>query len=529
MESSATPSLGFIPTPSAPYRQHRKAAQLLDQPGRPRPAGAALLSPGSPGTAEDKPPADTPNEVPLPYAFGSRVLMWKQDPSVDEIGTRKAFLPGVVLAGPRDARIAIGDPGISAVEPNAFGDFVTMPETPQFDAVHTFAVVRQTLTMYQRALSNAGAVMPLPWQWNSSIDTAPLQVFPYGLPNVMNAFYSRTQSSLKFGDFVPPGENARVYTCRSFDIVSHETGHAVLDGLKPHWLEANNPPQTGGLHEAFGDLTAIFLALSQLDQCEAVVAQTKAHLHDKTFLADIAEQFGLALGSTTGLRNADNDLTLSQAGTEVHAISQVFTGAVYDILADIFAFERKPELEDCAGVLHRVAGWLRGLVLRALIAAPDLAATYADVANDMLRICQEDGKPPEYATFIRDRFAVREVLDVPSDAGPLHQPGLRLAALVSDAPGARQDRRACCGTMNLAEYYDVERLLDAEAQALARWCAEHGRFGPAGSAQAQTTTAVVAAVSVTGYTPAVAAAAVSSKAAAPAADTDEPVATIPIS
>ena len=34
--------------------------------------------------------------------------------------------------------------------------------------------------------------------------------------------------------------------------------------------------------------------------------------------------------------------------------------------------------------------------------------------------------------------------------------------------------------MNLAEYYNIERVLDAEAQALARWCAEHGRNGPAG-------------------------------------------------
>ena len=30
------PPVAFIPTPSAPYRQHRKAAQLLDQPGAPR-------------------------------------------------------------------------------------------------------------------------------------------------------------------------------------------------------------------------------------------------------------------------------------------------------------------------------------------------------------------------------------------------------------------------------------------------------------------------------------------------------------
>ena len=493
------PPVAFIPTPSAAYRQHRKAAQLLDQPGAPR----GFEDPQSP-------------EVPLPYAFGARVLMWKQDPSVADMGTRKAFLPGVVLAGPRDARIASVDPAISPVEPNAFGDFVTMPDTPQFDAVHTFAVVRQTLTMYQRSLSSSGAEMPLPWQWNSSIDTAPLQVFPYGLPNVMNAFYSRTQNCLKFGDFVPSGQAERVFTCRSFDIVAHETGHAVLDGLKPHWLLADAPPQTGGLHEAFGDLTAIFLALSQLDQCEAVVAQTKARLHDKTFLADIAEQFGLALGSTTGLRNADNDLTLSQAGTQVHAISQVFTGGVYDVLADLFALERNPALEDDAAVLHRVASYLRGLVLRALIAAPDIAATYADVVNEMLRLVLEDGKPDSYTQSIRNQFTLREVVgepdaandappaaepateaDAPAPAGPNGVPPVdsqlpgkplapacrvhvRLAAAVCDAPGAQQDRRACCGTMNLAEYYDIERVLDAEAQALARWCAERGRNGPAG-------------------------------------------------
>ncbi|TFW34200.1 hypothetical protein [Massilia horti] len=454
--------VSFVPTPSAPYRQHRKAAQLLDEPGAPR-------------ASNDSP---TPG-VPLPYAFGARVLMWKQDPSVTELGIRKVFLPGIVLAGPRDARIVSGD-GIDPVAPNAFGDFVTMPDTPQFDAVHTFAVVRQTLTMYQRALSCADADMPLPWQWNSSVDTSPLQVFPYGLPNVMNAFYSRSQNCLKFGDFVPNGQTNRIYTCRSFDIVSHETGHAVLDGLKPQWLQADNPPQTGGLHESFGDLTAIFLALSQLDQCEAVIAQTKARLHDKTFLSDIAEQFGLALGNSNGLRNADNNVTLSDAGTEVHAISQVFTGAVYDILADMFAYERNPALEDDALVLHRVGAYLRSLVLRALIAAPDIAATFADVVNEMLRIVLEDGKPADYANFIRNRFAQREVVESPVPLTEDHEPRMRLAALVKDAPGAVQDRRACCGTMNLAEYYDIERVLDGEAQALARWCAEHGRNGPAG-------------------------------------------------
>ena len=476
------PPVRFIPTPSAPYQQQNRAARLLEQPivpdGAPTPSAGAALPAGQ----DDDEPVEPP---PLPHAFGARVLMWKQDPSVGELGTRRAFLPGPVLAGPRDARISASLAGVDAIEPNAFGDFVTQPDTQQFDAVHTFAVVRQTLTMYQRTLLAAGVDMPLPWQWNTSMDTRPLAIFPHGLPNVMNAFYSRTQGCLKFGNFIPQGadgkaeqaEKARVFTCRSFDIVAHETAHAVLDGLKPQWLLADAPPQTGGLHESFGDLTAIFLALSQLDLCDAVVAQTKAHLHDKSFLSDVAEEFGTALGSTVGLRNADNDFTLAQAGTQVHAISQVFTGAVYDVLADMFAYERNPQLDDCAAVLHRVAAYLRGLLLRALIAAPERAAAYVDVVNAMLRIVQDDGKPAAYAAFIRNQFARRDVVELPA-AGTAMAPGDgTLAPKVCDKPGARQDRRSCCGTMNLLEYYRVDRVLDAETAALARWCGANGRLG----------------------------------------------------
>jgi hypothetical protein len=458
--------VAYVPTPSAPYRLHRKAAQLTEQPGKPRLVRSAATQ-----------------TLPPP---GSRVLMWKQDPAVSELGVRKSFLPGLVLQGPRDARIVNGQPGISAVSPNSFGDFILSPNTDQFDAVHTFAVVRQTLTLYQRALADGADAPPLPWQWNDGDNTSPLQVFPHGLPNVMNAYYSRDDRELRFGDFIPSGAAERVFTCRSFDIVAHETGHAVLDGLKPNWLLNNNPPQTGGLHESFGDLTAIFLALSQLDQVEAVIAQTKANLHDKTFLADMAEQFGLALGRSNGLRNADNDLTLSEAGTEVHAISQVFTGAIYDILADIFAYERRPAFEDDAAVLHRIGEYLRGLVLRALVAAPDEAATFADVANEMLRLVGEDGKPQAYRNFIVDRFSVREVIQATAigagvaataiaSAEPNAPGNFTIQPGVQDEANAVQDRRTCCGTMNNAQYFDdIEHRLQEERDTLAAWCRNYG-------------------------------------------------------
>lgn len=431
--------VGFIPTPTMHYRSHRKTLKATAEPGRPV-------------------PRPVPIPAPAPLLKGPRVLIYKQDPSVTEIGVRKAYIPSFVASGPRDARIQVE--GTVPVQKNAMGDFVETPGTEAFDAVHTFAVVRDTLTLYQRALGGAS----LPWQWNDSGNTQPISVYARA-GMTPNAYYSRSDKALKFFYFTPAG-NPTVYTCRSLDIVSHETGHAILDALKPGWLLSNNPPQTGGLHESFGDLTAIFLTLSQTDQVEAIIAQTKADLHEKTFLADLAEQFGLALGRPNGLRNADNDLKLSEAGTEVHAISQVFTGAIYDILADIFTSERQWPKKDDARVLYEIGQYMCSLVLRAVMQAPDTAATFVDVANKMLAVVTADGKPAQYRNFIRDRFALREVVASPAAFTENLGAGVELAPAVQDAPGAIQDRQTCCGTMQLDEYLGMEEALQSQLDEL---------------------------------------------------------------
>jgi hypothetical protein len=445
------PPVALVPTPTNDYRQHRKRLQALVEPGPPRPVSEA--------------PIPVPSEDPAAL-LGTRVLLYKQDPSVSEIGVRKSFLPGIFLAGPRDARVTSGSPGIVPVEPNVFGDFIQVPGTDAFDAVHTYAVVRHTLRMYQRALAVGGSAAPLPWQWNSGTNTEPLNVFPHGLPDVMNAFYSRNAQALKFGHFIKSGTTQRVFTCRSFDIVAHETGHAILDGLKPNWIVSGGP-QTGGLHESFGDISAIFVALSQLDQVEAVIAQTKANLHDKTFLADLAEEFGLALGRPNGLRNADNDLKLSETGIEVHAISQVFTGAIYDILADLFSLERKTAVKDDAATLYEVSRYLLSLLIRAILAAPASNASFANVANQMLTISAADAVPVEYQNSIRNRFTVREVVVSPTPLTADFEAGTKLKAAVTDEKGAVQNRAGCCGTMNNPEFLEFDRYLDVERKALA--------------------------------------------------------------
>ncbi|MFL5310308.1 MAG: hypothetical protein ACJ79H_07655 [Myxococcales bacterium] len=376
-----------------------------------------------------------------------------------EIGVRKAFLPSQVFTGPRDGRIVVS--GLAPVSPNVLGDFIAAPGTDAFDAIHAFTVVRQTLTMYQRGLGGT-----VPWAWNLTPgNTDPLSVYPHA-GVTMNAFYSRSLKALKFFYFAKPNATPpeTIYTCRSLDIVSHETGHAILDGLKPNWLAIGNPPQTGALHESFGDLTAIFLALSQFDQIEALIAQTKANLHDKSFLSDLAEQFGLALGRPNGLRNADNDLKLSQVTNEVHDLSQIFTGGIYDVLADIFAFERRPAVRDDCVTLFEAAAYLRGLLLRAIAGAPATAATFVHVINGMVALAGSDGKPVQYQNFIRNQFARREVV---LPATPLTENYVKdevLAAPEETRTIGPQDRSGCCGTMRHEEYTEGEQALMHEVK-----------------------------------------------------------------
>jgi len=429
----------FVPTPTWEYRAHNKELSAQAAPSlRPSPKPMVLS-----------------RNLP-----GARVLMWKQDPSVTEIGVRKVYLPTHVYPGPRDSRIAIQ--GVAPVIPNVFGDMIQVPGSEAFDAVHTFAVVRETLSMFQRVLHPA----PIPWQWNSASNAIPLNVMPYGLPDIPNAFYSRNTKSLRFGHFEKPNSNPpqRMYTCRSLDIVAHETGHAILDGIKPNWITSDNLPQTGALHESFADLTAIFLALAQMDQVEAIIAQTKANLHDKTFLADVAEEMGLALGRSNGLRNADNNFKLSQpgVGTNVHALSQVFTGGVYDVLADIFAFEQRSAKKDDALVLYETGLYVCSLVLRAIIAAPNVGATFADVVNRMISLTTADGKPVQYRNYIRNRYVYREVIASPTSLREDLAAGVELASHVHDASDAVQNRCQCCGTLQNAEYSGEDEALEVE-------------------------------------------------------------------
>ena len=427
--------------------------------------------------------------LPVPLKPGSRFLIWKQDPTVLTPGRRLVFIEGAILNGPRDARIDTVLAGTTPVPRDLNGDFILQaPDVPGADAANAWAVVRLTLTMWERMYRRLAipGKTSIPWAWNTNGNTDVIAVHPRA-GVTPNAYYSRAEKALKFFYFTPGGTTTPVFTCRSLDIAAHEAGHAVLDGLKPGWLGGGNVAQTGALHESFGDLSALFLVLSQLDQAEALIAITKGNLHAKNFLAALAEEFGGALGNPIGLRNADNDLKLSQVSNQVHALSQVFTGGIYDVLADMFALQRNLQStkKDPAQILVEVSQDLATLLLRGIVNAPATQATFTHVIDQMLVASAARNDPPAYRTYLRNRFALREVIVSPTPLTTLMQRPMRYDSAAFDGDGTKadgakgngpkieaaqphhpsatkgvaQDRSDSCGTMQLPEWQQSKKAL----------------------------------------------------------------------
>ncbi len=99
----------------------------------------------------------------------------------------------------------------------------------QFHQVNVWAVLQRALSFFEEG-QGLGRRIPFGFDGNRLI------VVPhagYG----RNAFYDRTSKSLQFYYFDHEGE--RVYTCLSTDIINHEFGHAVLDGIRPDFFASS--------------------------------------------------------------------------------------------------------------------------------------------------------------------------------------------------------------------------------------------------------------------------------------------------
>ena len=223
---------------------------------------------------------------------------------------------------------------------------------PHFHQQMVYAVALKTVEHFERALGR-----PILWrpttQRGSRKFRPRLTLRPHALRQA-NAYYSPDQVALLFGyfDATPddPGDHwpgTRVYSCLSFDIIAHETTHAVLDGMYRRFNEPTNPDVLA-LHEAVADIVALLQHFTMSEVLENQIAKTRGNLETESILGSLAIQFGRASGRGGALRDAigrrdetgwkrnQPDPNQYDKTTTPHARGAILVAAVFDAYLAIY-------------------------------------------------------------------------------------------------------------------------------------------------------------------------------------------------
>jgi len=287
--------------------------------------------------------------------------------------------------------------------------------------VSVFAVVMKTIQMFEK---NDALGRRLHW----AFEAPQLLVVPRA-GKWANAFYERNTHSLQFFYFENPHKAGEmVYTSLSLDIVAHETGHAILDGIIPS-LGDSISPQSLAMHEAIADLVAVMVALNSRDLVEKVLQQTGGSIEHSNAFSSLAEEFGSALDESSRvgyLRNLLNDKNLDPADadnrvecTEPHELSQVLSGALYKLMVQLHEDLKKEYQKKSGKSAYSVSGKalvvasdrFRKMLLRALDYLPVGDATFADYGRAI--IAADQASYPNHTgerNCIRDEFVRRHIV-----------------------------------------------------------------------------------------------------------------------
>jgi hypothetical protein len=144
---------------------------------------------------------------------------------------------------------------------------------PNFHQQNAYAIAMRILSRFETALGR---------RVNFGFHGHQLHIAPHAFAEA-NAYYSRDSRSLCFGYF--PGDDGQlVFTCLSHDVVAHETTHALLDGLRPRYIDPSSPDQAG-FHEGFSDIVALLSVLSDARIVEAALASEDVMAEGRKLIA----------------------------------------------------------------------------------------------------------------------------------------------------------------------------------------------------------------------------------------------------
>lgn len=323
-------------------------------------------------------------------------------------------------------------------------------ENPGFHAQNVYAVVMRTLARFESALGRR-----VDWGFTGH----QIKVAPHAFSEA-NAFYSKGDGALMFGYF--PSQSGRtVFTCLSHDVVAHETAHALVDGIRSHFIDPSSPDQAA-FHEGFADIVALLsmFALPEVVEhalregeremgrrrrARSVETIDRSLLHPtrlrRLLLFGLAEQFGSEIEGVRGsaLRRSveilpNRGLLDTPEYMESHRRGEILVAAVMNAFITVWS-QRALRLGDVGGGavdLGRViedgadtADYLLTMAIRALDYTPASHLEFCDFLSALLTADYElrpNEKRYEFRRLLRESFGAYGIPPATRSRNP--EPGL---------------------------------------------------------------------------------------------------------
>jgi hypothetical protein len=199
------------------------------------------------------------------------------------------------------------------------------PSNPLFHQQMVYAVARKTIDIFERALGRRifWTGPPLDFKFRSlaeprspdelrryagsaddDVFVQRLRIYPHAMRQ-RNAYYSQRKGALLFGYFDSQDEDRFskevVYACLSYDIVAHETTHAILDGINRTLIRPTNPDVLA-FHEAFADIVALLSRFQMKNIVATQIRETRGDLTSANILGQLGREFGKGTKQYQGLR-----------------------------------------------------------------------------------------------------------------------------------------------------------------------------------------------------------------------------------
>ena len=349
-----------------------------------------------------------------------------QDPlTTAAVEVRVAAVPTLA-----NERISVQD-RVETVKPDSQGNFLCQPGTAEFQQVNTFVIANRTLSVFEKALGHK-----IPWAFQGD-----LKIHPH-YDQGFNAFYLRQDHSLNFFDGFDTTLGKTIAGSESLDVVSHETGHVILDGLRPGLMGWFGSGEAPAFHESFGDMAAILTALQDDGVIDRVCAETGGDLHKPNVVSRLAEEMSQGINHTYlegtrpdnwVMRDANNDYLYLQPESlpdnappevltaEPHSFSRIFTGAFWDILAEV-SDDFRQQGQDPRQALISSRDVMARLLARTVELGPNRLNRLSQMGKAMIEADRHYFQS-EYAIIIEKTLQTRNLLPLSGPESPTFSRG----------------------------------------------------------------------------------------------------------